>query len=93
MARISCTKLTKILHDNNVIIYDGNKDYTVDDVKRMCEAYGKDVICYIYVISNMFNELSRLLRDNNISYDVRHLNNLFRFAIKITYFKAWHWNE
>lgn len=87
--RISCTKLATILNESKIL----TKEHTGKSLRNRCEAYGRDVRCTVYTETpEKKNDLLKLLKEKNISYDPKYaLDNVCE--IKVTYFKAWHWDE
>ncbi len=87
MSKISVTKLTKILNDNNL------KTITLDQLRSSCEAYGKKVVCYIQFKDSATAKKAKdfLKYDMDLSIDKYGVPEVV--AVNVAYFKAWHWNE
>lgn len=85
--RISCTKLSEVLKEVGI-----NK--TTEELRSTCEAYGRDVRCYLYTDTfEKRKEIERFLRKNRLDYCSDYAPGRPIVEIKVSYFKAWHWDE
>jgi hypothetical protein len=85
MNLISKKKLIPLLMENGF----------VSSARNVCyEAYGKKVEAYIPVINmDQRRKLEALLEGMNVRVDKRYSPNRPIVAARVSYFKAWHWDE
>ena len=90
----SCKKLAEL------IISEGIEDcfeseITPANLRRLCEAYGRTVICYLNLKPRAYGSVARVLRVHNIFRvdPVVRDGKVLYIKVQVTYFKAWHWDE
>jgi len=85
--RVSCKKLSIILKEINL-------NYSPTELRNKCEAFGKDVKCFIFDVSQKTRgEVEQFLLSKNCSIESDWNKGSNGICINVSYFKAWHWNE
>jgi hypothetical protein len=87
MKRISCKKLAETLNAQF------SMDLTGKQLQSKCEAYGKDVRCYLPICKPKKRQaIKTFLTNEGINWN-RDYGMEKVIDIGVTYFKAWHWDE
>lgn len=85
--RISCTKLSKVLEAFGI-------EMTAQQLRGSCEAYGRNVQCYINAGSPEKRvELENYLTAEGCKVDRRYYPGSGKVEVAVSYFKASHWDE
>ena len=85
MSKISCKKLSILLNESGLF----DKPFDAEQLRNRCEAFGRDVRCFIYLNKEQTNKVRQLLLNSNVTMMPWRCG----VSVGVTYFKAWHWDE
>jgi hypothetical protein len=88
--RISCKQLAEVLNGHGLF---PEITWTANKLRHMCEAYGRDVRCYLYIgDEDLRSRVQDVLRIEGVKW-----NDSYRpeevLEIPVSYFKALHHNQ
>jgi len=96
-SRVSCSKLAGILLESQLL---PEKKASLSPaeltkvLKNSCEAYGRDVRCYVTVDDmDKRKKLEQYLKTKGIAASPTYSPGRPVVDIPVSYFKAWHWDE
>lgn len=96
MSRVSCKKLATLLLETDLLpgkLAAMLPEHLAKFLKSQCEAFGRDVQCFLYLESNeKRRQMERYLATKRIYANRNYLPECC-VQIPVSYFKAWHWDE
>lgn len=84
---VSCKKLSEVLKDFGI-------EKTPEEIRSTCEAFGRKVYAFIRTDSPEHRvELEEFLESRGIGFEREYWPGGCVSEIRVSYFKAWHWDE